>query len=283
MMRRRTTVLGLALASVAGLLPPGLALAQPGMTVAVYVAQRGAAAVFADVRQLSVKHSGWLFVARQWTTPAEIVPACARLGWATVGQVDQVAQLIGQVDYRTIATATARTALPSFTVDGLPTITVGNMHTGCIVPAARATANCGLAPGHAAVPTDGIKHLLTVAMWDELLEAFPGGSDVAQFEYGRRECEEFAFDLHGWLGTVGMGNAAHGIAWLQMYANGAKLHSGHVVNVCVTQDRRVWWLDAIYRKRHPMSFTGFRGYRGIYSDGAMEALADSSLIQTIVL
>ncbi len=283
MMRRRTTVLGLALASVAGLLPPALALAQPGMTVAAYVAQRGAATVFADVRQLSVKHSGWLFVSRQWTTPAEIVPACARLGWATVGQVDQVAQLIGQVDYRTIATATARTALPSFTVDGLPTISVGDMHMGCIVPAARATANCGIAPGHAAVPTDGVKHLLTTSMWDELLDAFPNGADVTEFRYGKRECEEFAFSLHAWLGEVGMGTAANGIAWLQMFAGGTKLPSGHVVNVCVTQDRRAWWLDAIYRKRHPLSFTGFRGYRGIYSDGALEAVADASLIQTIVL
>ena len=68
-----------------------------------------------------------------------------------------------------------------------------------------------------------------------------------------------------------------------MFANTVKLPSGHVVNVCVTQDRRVWWLDAIYRKRHPLSFTAFRGYRGIYSDGALEAVADASLIQTIVL
>ncbi|MGE0329716.1 MAG: hypothetical protein AB7P37_03375 [Ramlibacter sp.] len=283
MMRRRTTLLGMALAPLAGLLPPTLALARPGQTVTDYVTMRGAAAVFADVRKLATEDSGWLFVSRQWTTPAEIVPACARLGWVTVGQVDQVAQLIGQVDYRTIHTATARTALPSFTVQGVPTITASDMHMGCIVPAARATANCGIAPGHAAVPTDGVKHLLTASQWDELLEAFPGGADVAEFEYGKRECEEFAFDLYSWLGTVGMGTASHGIAWLQMFSNGAKLRSGHVTNICVTQDRRVWWLDAIDRKRHPLSFVAFRGYRGVYSDGAIEATADASLIQTLVL
>lgn len=280
MIDRRTAIIG----GLSALALPSMAHALGSTTpVADYVAARGAAAVFADVRQLSVNHSGWLFVSRQWMTPAEIVPACRRLGWATVGQVVEVARLAGQLDHRTIAVATARTALPGFTVDGLPTISVGDMHMGCIVPAARATANCGIAPGHAAVPTDGVKHLLTAAQWDELLEAFPGGADVAEFKYGQRECDEFAFDLYAWLGTIGMGTASHGIAWLQMFANTVKLPSGHVVNVCVTQDRRVWWLDAIYRKRHPLSFTGFRGYRGIYSDGAMEALADSSLIQTVVL
>lgn len=280
MIDRRTAFFG----ALAALALPTLAHAVGNTTpVADFVASRGPAAVFAEVRQLSVNDSGWLFVSRQWTTPAEIVPACRRLGWATVGQIAEVARLAGQLDHRTIAVATARTALPSFTVDGLPSITVGDMHMGCIVPAARATANCGIAPGHAAVPTDGTKHLLTAAMWDELLEAFPGGADVAEFKYGRRECDEFAFDLHAWLGTVGMGTASHGLAWLQMFSNRAKLQSGHVVNVCVTQDRRVWWLDAIYRKRHPLSFTGFRGYRGIYSDGAVEALADASLIQTVVL
>lgn len=251
-MNRRTAL------ATALLSPNAMATTNP-TPVADYLRANGAEAVFTRLQALAKpgadKYSaGWLLLTRRAGVPSCLASACADLGLATLGQVDEfVARL--SLSYAEVAGL-----FPAVDIEpsALKPVNWLRIH----LQATQQFAIAGLGDPDVCKFDHANQTYLAVprAKLPEVAAKFPLRD--ADF-YRRSKCEDKVAALRGWLVGQGLGDLAIGFAGLYLYTYGNNFLRSHAVGVAMDEFDTLWLLDGgVY----PANFAKFTGNQDCISN-----------------